>query len=58
MEKQNANPTVYNVSDLSHSTFLKGKEHLVKTYKEKRELSVSSRQANNSLFILPFLNGV
>ena len=25
MEKQNANPTVYNVSDLSHSAFLKGK---------------------------------
>mgnify|MGYP003976080937 CR=1 FL=1 len=26
MEKQNANPTVYNVSDLSHTAFLKGKD--------------------------------
>ncbi len=33
MEKQNANPTVYNVSDLSHSTFLKGKEQDGKKYK-------------------------
>ena len=33
MEKQNANPTVYNVSDLSHSTFLKGKEQDWKKYK-------------------------